>query len=171
MAAFVQLESTLHAIAVFLCLALWYFFNLYILKKYLKVLGTVLLQQMLKFNSRTKYWYWKFFSIIHFFQRNAVVTSFTWRKQCFHDVTKFICFTHDLLHSVPQSAEIEAKEAGLQEKNSQNSFKVGPTKCNNKYDGLQELVTRQLYSGRIFVKVTLQGKVFLWIMISIKFWI
>ena len=33
-----------------------------------------------------------------------------------HDVTKFICFTHDLLHSIPQSAEIEAKEIGLQEK-------------------------------------------------------
>ena len=65
------------------------------------------------------------------------------------------------MHSVPQSAEIEAKETGLQEKNSQNSFKVGPTKCNNTYDGLQELATRQPYSGRIFVKVTLQGKVFL----------
>ena len=33
-----------------------------------------------------------------------------------HDVTKFICFTHDLLHSIPQSAKIEAKEIGLQEK-------------------------------------------------------
>ena len=88
-----------------------------------------------------------------------------------HDVTKFVCFTHDLLHSIPQSAEIEAKETGLQEKNSHNSFKVGPTKSNNAFDGLQELATRQSYSGHIFVKVTFQGTVFLWIMISIKFWI
>ena len=78
-----------------------------------------------------------------------------------HDVTKFICFTHDLLHSIPQSAAIEAKETDLQEKNSHNSFKVGPTKSNNTYDGLQELATRQSYSGHIFVKVTFQGTFFL----------
>ena len=78
-----------------------------------------------------------------------------------HDVTKFICFTHDLLPSIPQSAEIEATETGLQEKNSHNSFKVGPTKSNNTYDGLQELATRQSYSGHIFVKVTFQGTAFL----------
>ena len=74
-----------------------------------------------------------------------------------HDVTKFICFTHDLLHSIPQSAEIEVTETGLQEKNSHNSFKVGPTKSNSTYDGLQELATRQSYSGHIFLKVTFQG--------------
>ena len=74
------------------------------------------------------------------------------------DVTKFICFTHDLLHSVPQSAEIEAKETGLQGKNSHNSFKVGPIKSNNTY-GLQELSTRESYSGHIFFKVTFQGTV------------
>ena len=78
-----------------------------------------------------------------------------------HDVTKFTCFTHDLLHSTPQSAEIEATETGLQEKNSHNSFKVGPTKSNNTYDGLQELATRQSYSGHIFLKVTFQGTAFL----------
>ena len=77
-----------------------------------------------------------------------------------HGVTKFISFTHDLLHLIPQSAEIEAKETGLQEKNSHNSFKVGPTKSNNTYR-LQELSTRQSYSGHIFFKVTFQGKVFL----------
>ena len=75
------------------------------------------------------------------------------------DVTKFICFTHDLLHSVPQSAEIEAKETGLQGKNSHNSFKVGPIKSNNTYDGLQKLVTRQSYSGHIFIKFTFQGEI------------
>ena len=78
-----------------------------------------------------------------------------------HGVTKFISFTHDLLHLIPQSVEIEAKETGLQEKNSHNSFKVGPTKSNNTYDGLQEPATRQTYSGHIFVKVTFQGTVFL----------
>ena len=77
-----------------------------------------------------------------------------------HGVTKFISFTHDLLHLIPQSVEIEAKETGLQEKNSHNSFKVGPTKSNNTYR-LQELSTRQSYSGHIFFKVTFQGKVFL----------
>ena len=77
-----------------------------------------------------------------------VLFSYTYlsEKRCcyklLHDVTKFVCFTHDLLHSIPQSAEIEAKETGLQEKNSHNSFKVGPTKSNNTYDGLQELATR-----------------------------
>ena len=105
-------------------------------------MGTVLLQKMLKFYSRSKYLYWKFYSIILFFQKNAVVASFTQRKQCFYDVTKFICFTHDLLHSIPQSAAIEAKETDVQEKNSHNSFKVGPTKSNNTYDGLQEPATR-----------------------------
>ena len=97
---------------------------------------------MLKFDSRSKYSYWKFYSVILFFQNNAAVIIFTRRKQCLHDVTKFISFTHDLLHLIPQSAEIEAKETGLQEKNSHNSFKVGPTKSNNTYDGLQELATR-----------------------------
>ena len=78
-----------------------------------------------------------------------------------HDVTRFICFTHDLLHSIPQSAKIEAKEIGLQEKkNSHNSFKVGPTKGNNTHDGLQKLATRQSYSGHIFVKVTFQSTFF-----------
>ena len=61
-----------------------------------------------------------------------------------HGVTKFISFTHDLLHLIPQSAEIEAKETGLQEKNSHNSFKVGPTKSNNTYDGLQKLATKTI---------------------------
>ena len=78
-----------------------------------------------------------------------------------HDVTKFICFTHDLLNSIPQSTEIEAKETDLKEKNNHNSFKVGPTKGDNTYDGLQKLVTRQSFSGHIFVKVTFQGTVFL----------
>ena len=105
-------------------------------------MGTVLLQKMLKFNSRSNYSYWKFYSIILFFQKNAVVTSFTQKKQCLHDVTKFICFTHYLLHSIPQSAEIEVKETDVQEKNNHNSFKAGPTKSNNRYDGLQELATR-----------------------------
>ena len=141
MASFAQLESTHHTIALFLCLALWFVFNLYTLKQYL---GTVLLQEVLKFNSRSKYSYWKFYSIILFFQKNAVVTSFTRRKQCLHGVTKFISFTHDLLHLIPQSAEIEAKETGLQEKNSHNSFKVGPTKSNNTYDGLQKLATKTI---------------------------
>ena len=76
------------------------------------------------------------------------------------NVTRFICFIHDLLHSIPKSVEIEAKETGLQGKNSHNSFKVGPTKSNNTYR-LQELSTRQSYSGHIFFKVTFQGKVFL----------
>ena len=71
---------------------------------------------MLNFDSRSKYSYRKFYSIILFFHKNAVFTSFTRRKQCLHDITKFISFTHDLLHSIPQSAEIEAKETGLQEK-------------------------------------------------------
>ena len=35
---------------------------------------------------------------------------------CLHDITKFISFTHDLLHSIPETAEIEAKETSLQEK-------------------------------------------------------
>ena len=34
---------------------------------------------------------------------------------CF-DVAKFTCFTHDLLHPIPQRAEIEAKEIDLKEK-------------------------------------------------------
>ena len=46
----------------------------------------------------------------------AVVTSFTRRKQSLYGVTKFICFKNDLLHSIPQNAEIEAKETGLQER-------------------------------------------------------
>ena len=50
------------------------------------------------------------------FQKKVVVTNFTRKKQCLCDVTTFICFTSDLLHSVPQSAEIEAKEIDLQEK-------------------------------------------------------
>ena len=33
-----------------------------------------------------------------------------------NDFSKFICFTHDLLHSILQTAEIDAKEIGLQEK-------------------------------------------------------
>ena len=33
-----------------------------------------------------------------------------------YDFSKFICFTHDLLHSILQTAEIDAKEIGLQEK-------------------------------------------------------
>ena len=71
---------------------------------------------MLNFDSRSKYSYWKLYSIKLFCQKNTVVTSFTRRKQCLHDITKFISFTYDLLHSIPQSAEIEAKETGLQEK-------------------------------------------------------
>ena len=40
-------------------------------------------------------------------------------------MTKCICFTHGLLHSIPQSAEIEAKEIAWQEKkNSHNSLKL-----------------------------------------------
>ena len=34
-----------------------------------------------------------------------------------NDFSKFNCFTHDLLHSILQTAEIDAKEIGLQEKN------------------------------------------------------
>ena len=78
-----------------------------------------------------------------------------------YDIVKFICFTNDLFRSIPQSAEIKAKETGLQEKkNSYNSFKVGPTNSNNTYDKLQELATRQSYSGHIFVTITFQGIVF-----------
>ena len=33
-----------------------------------------------------------------------------------NDFSKFICFKHDLLHSILQTAEIDAKEIGLQEK-------------------------------------------------------
>ena len=33
-----------------------------------------------------------------------------------YDIVKFICFTNDLFRSIPQSAEIKAKETGLQEK-------------------------------------------------------
>ena len=33
-----------------------------------------------------------------------------------HDVTKCPCFTHHLLQSIPQSAEIETKYTGLQKK-------------------------------------------------------
>ena len=78
-----------------------------------------------------------------------------------YDVIKFICFTHNLLHSIPQIAEMK-QEIGLQgKKNSHNSFKVGPTNGNNTYDELQELVTRQSYSGDIFVTFTFQGTVFL----------
>ena len=43
------------------------------------------------------------------------------------------------------------KETDLQEKKSHNSFKVGPTNGNNTYDELQELATRQSYSGHIFL--------------------
>ena len=75
-------------------------------------------------------------------EKRCCYKLYTQRKKCLHDVTKFICFTHDLLHSIPQSAAIEAKETDVQEKNSHNSFKVGPTKSNNTYDGLQELATR-----------------------------
>ena len=95
--------------------------------------------------------YWKFCSIILFFKTEAVAANFTKRKQCLYGITKFICFTHDLLDSVPQSAEIEAKGTDLQEKKSHNSFKVGPTNGNNTYDELQELATRQSYSGHIFL--------------------
>ena len=55
-------------------------------------------------------------SIILFFQTKAVVTSFTRRKQCLYDLNKFNCFTNVLLHSIPESTEIEAKETGLQKK-------------------------------------------------------
>ena len=78
-----------------------------------------------------------------------------------YNITTFSCFTNDLLHSIPQSAGIEAKVTGLQEKNSHNSYKVGPTNSNNTYDKLQKLSTRQSYSGHIFVTVTFQGIVFL----------
>ena len=79
-----------------------------------------------------------------------------------YDFSKFICFTHDLLHSILQTAEIDAKEIGLQEKkNSHNSFKVGSTNSNITYDELQELAARKSYSGHIFVSVTFQGIVFL----------
>ena len=61
------------------------------------------------------------------------------------------------MHSIPQSAEIEAREKGLQEKNAYKSFRVGPTNWNNTYDEVQELVTRQSYSGHIFVTVNFQG--------------
>ena len=55
-----------------------------------------------------------------------------------YDVIKFICFTHNLLHSIPQIAEMK-QEIGLQEKrNSHNSFKVRPTNGNNTYDELQD---------------------------------
>ena len=57
-----------------------------------------------------------FYSIILFFQKKAVFTNFTRWKQCLYDVTKFICFPCNLLHSIPQSAEIEAKQIGLKEK-------------------------------------------------------
>ena len=33
-----------------------------------------------------------------------------------NDFSKFNCFPHDLLHSILQTAEIDAKEIGLQEK-------------------------------------------------------
>ena len=46
----------------------------------------------------------------------ALVTGFTRRKQCLFGITKFICFKNDLLHSIPQNAEIKAKETGLQER-------------------------------------------------------
>ena len=71
---------------------------------------------MLKFNLKSQYSNWKFCSIKLFFQTKAVVTSFTRRKKCLYGITKTICFTNDLLHSIPQSAETEAKEIGLQEK-------------------------------------------------------
>ena len=44
-------------------------------------------------------------------------------NQFLYDVAKFTCFRHDLLHSIPQRAEIEAKEIGLQEKKVIISFK------------------------------------------------
>ena len=71
---------------------------------------------MLQFNSRSKYPCWKFYSNTFFFLKNAVVTSFTRWNQFLYNVAKFTCFRHDLLHSIPQRAEIEAKEIGLQEK-------------------------------------------------------
>ena len=92
--------------------------------------------------------------MILFFQTKVAVTSFTRRKQCLYGITKFICFTNDSLHPITQSAEIEAKEAGLQEKKKSYCFKVGPANGNNIYDKLQELATRQSYSSHIFVTVT-----------------
>ena len=59
------------------------------------------------------------------------------------------------------TTEIKAKETGLWEKNSHNSFKGGPTKDNDTYDELKEVVTRQSYFGHIFVTVIFQGIVFL----------
>ena len=98
--------------------------------------------------------------MILFFQTRAVVTNFTRRKHRLNDITKCICFTHDLLHSIPESAEIE-KKTDLQEKDSHNR----PTKLDLqrviRHDKLQEIVTRQSYSGYIFVVVTFQSIVFL----------
>ena len=60
------------------------------------------------------------------------------------------------------------KIQACKKKSSHNSFKVGLTKGNNTYNGLQKLATRQSYYRHIFVKVTFQGIVFLRIMISLK---
>ena len=73
-------------------------------------------------------------------------------KQCLYHITEFIYFANYLLRSIPQRVEIEAKKTSLQEKNS-HIFKVGFTNGNNAYDELQELVTRQTYSGYTFVTV------------------
>ena len=45
-------------------------------------------------------------------------------------------------------------------KKSHNSFKAGPTNSNNTYDELQQLATRQCFSGHIFVMVTFQDIIF-----------
>ena len=87
-----------------------------------------------------------------------------------YDITEFIYFANYLLHSIPQRAEIEAKKTGMQEKNSHNIFKVWLTNSNNAYDEVQELVTRQTYSGYTFVTVAFKCIIFLKIIISIKFW-
>ena len=48
-----------------------------------------------------------------FFQTKAVITNLLRKKQCLCDISKFICFANNLLHSIPQNADIEAKETGL----------------------------------------------------------
>ena len=48
-----------------------------------------------------------------FFQTKAVITNLLRKKQCLCDISKFICFANNLLHSIPQNADIEAKETDL----------------------------------------------------------
>ena len=75
---------------------------------------------------------------------------FEWRYQI------YFCFAHDSFHSIPQSAEIEAKEIGVQGK------KIViivlrldlQTVIIHIYNELQKPAARQSYSGHIFVTVT-----------------